>query len=87
MTGSVWCGALGGGECVWPGDWEEGEGVDAHCVCGSARRDGEAAEGEWVLSPNMRFVVTKPRHRPLDGPLVHSWVVEMQQIPDQTLWS
>ena len=45
------------------------------------------AEGELMLSPNMRFVVTRQRHCPPDGPLAHSWVIEMQQIPDQTLWS
>jgi hypothetical protein len=45
------------------------------------------AEGELMLSPNMRFVVRRQRHRPPDGPLAHSWVIEMQQIPDQTLWS
>lgn len=45
------------------------------------------AEGELLLSPNMEFVVTKERHTPREGPLRGCHVIEMQQIPDATLWS
>ena len=44
-------------------------------------------EGELLLSPNMEFLVTKERHMPSDGPLRGCNVIEMQQIPDDTLWS
>ena len=45
------------------------------------------AEGELLLSPNMEFVVTKELHTPREGALDGSRVIEMQQIPDATLWS
>ena len=44
-------------------------------------------EGELLLSPNMEFLVTKEQHKPSDGPLQGCNVIEMQQIPDDTLWS
>ena len=44
-------------------------------------------EGELLLSPNMEFLVTKEQHTPADGPLRGCNVIEMQQIPDDTLWS
>ena len=44
-------------------------------------------EGELLLSPNMEFLVTKEQHTPSDGPLLGCNVIEIQQIPDDTLWS
>ena len=44
-------------------------------------------EDELLLSPNMEFLVTKELHTPADGPLRGRQVIEMQQIPDDTLWS
>ena len=46
-------------------------------------------EGELLLNPNMEFLVTKELHTPADGPpeLRGCQVIEMQQIPDDTLWS
>ena len=44
-------------------------------------------EGELLLSPNMEFLVTKEQHMPSDGPLRGCNVIEMQQIPNDTLWS
>jgi hypothetical protein len=44
-------------------------------------------EGELLLNPNMEFLVTKELHTPADGPLRGCKVIEMQQIPDDTLWS
>ena len=44
-------------------------------------------EAELLLSPNMEFVVTKELHEPTEGPLRGCRVIEMQQIPDDTLWS
>ena len=44
-------------------------------------------EGERLLSPNMEFVVTKERYTPRSGPLRGHHVIEMQQIPNATLWS
>ena len=44
-------------------------------------------EGELLLSPNMEFLVTKEQHTPSDGPLRGCNVIEMQQIPNDTLWS
>ena len=44
-------------------------------------------ENELLLSPNTEFVVTKLQHKPSMGPLRGCNVIEMQQIPDDTLWS
>ena len=44
-------------------------------------------EAELLLSPNMEFVVTRELHEPTEGPLCGCRVIEMQQIPDDTLWS
>lgn len=44
-------------------------------------------EGELLLSPNMEFLVTKELHTPTEGPLAGCRCIEMQQIPDDTLWS
>ena len=44
-------------------------------------------EAELLLSPNMEFVVAKELHEPTEGPLRGCRVIEMQQIPDDTLWS
>eukprot|EP01047_Picozoa_sp_COSAG01_P037753 COSAG01_NODE_3021_length_6710_cov_7.304644_4_plen_521_part_00 len=44
-------------------------------------------ERELLLSPNMEFIVTKERHKSMQGALRGSYVIEMQQIPDATLWS
>ena len=44
-------------------------------------------EAELLLSPNMEFLVTKELHEPSEGPLRGCRVIEMQQIPDDTLWS
>lgn len=44
-------------------------------------------EAELLLSPNMEFVVTKELHEPTEGALRGCRVIEMQQIPDDTLWS
>jgi hypothetical protein len=44
-------------------------------------------ESELLLNPNMEFLVTKELHTPADGPLRRRHVIEMQQIPDDTLWS
>jgi hypothetical protein len=44
-------------------------------------------ERELLLSPNMEFIVTKVLHTPTHGALRGSSVIEMQQIPDATLWS
>ena len=44
-------------------------------------------EREMLLNPNMEFVVTKKLHKPADGPLEGCNVIEMQQIPNATLWS
>ena len=44
-------------------------------------------EGELLLNPNMEFLVTKELHNPTKGPLRGCRVIEMQQIPDDTLWS
>lgn len=44
-------------------------------------------EAELLLSPNMEFVVTKEVHTPDSGPLRGCRVIEMQQIPDDTLWT
>ena len=43
-----------------------------------------SGEGELLLNPNMEFLVTK---EPTEGPLRGCRVIEMQQIPDDTLWS
>ena len=45
------------------------------------------SEGELLLSPNMEFVVTQELHTPREGDLRGCRVIEMQQIPDATLWS
>lgn len=45
------------------------------------------SEGELLLSPNMEFVVTQELHTPREGILRGCRVIEMQQIPDATLWS
>jgi serine/threonine protein kinase len=44
-------------------------------------------EAELLLSPNMEFLVTEELHEPSEGPLRGCRVIEMQQIPDDTLWS
>ena len=44
-------------------------------------------EAELLLSPNMEFLVTKELYQPTEGALRGCRVVEMQQIPDATLWS
>ena len=45
-------------------------------------------EGELLLSPNMEFVVTKELHTDASNGELHGCrVIEMQQIPDETLWS
>eukprot|EP01046_Picozoa_sp_COSAG06_P005428 COSAG06_NODE_243_length_19221_cov_15.057578_4_plen_563_part_00 len=44
-------------------------------------------EGELLLSPNMEFLVTKEVHTPTTGPLQGCTVIELQQIPDSTLWT
>ena len=44
-------------------------------------------EAELLLSPNMEFVVTKELYEPTEGPLRGCRVIEMQQIPDDTLWT
>lgn len=44
-------------------------------------------EGELLLNPNMEFLVTKELHKRIDGPLGGCNVIEMVQIPDDTLWS
>ena len=46
-----------------------------------------SGEGELLLSPNMEFLVTKAIHTPSEGPLHECQCIEMQQIPDETLWS
>jgi hypothetical protein len=35
----------------------------------------------------MEFLVTKEQHQPSAGPLRGCTVIEMQQIPDGTLWT
>ena len=45
------------------------------------------AEGELLLNPNMEFLVTEELHSAADGPLEGCNVIEMQQIPNATLWS
>ena len=45
------------------------------------------AEGELLLSPNMEFVVTKELHTPEAGALRDCRVIEMHEIPSDTLWS
>ena len=45
-------------------------------------------EGEMLLNPNMEFVVTKKLHKPATGAdLRDCEMIEMQQIPDDTVWS
>lgn len=44
-------------------------------------------QGELLLSPNMEFVVTKTLHTPTTGALRGCQCIEMQQIPDKTLWT
>ena len=44
-------------------------------------------ESELLLSPNMEFLVTKTLHEPTEGALRGCRVIEMQQIPDDMLWS
>ena len=46
-----------------------------------------SGEGELLLNPNMEFLVTKELHTPTSGVLRGCQVIEMQQIPDDTLWS
>lgn len=46
-----------------------------------------SGEGELLLNPNMEFLVTKELHTPTSGPLRGCHMIEMQQIPDDTLWS
>ena len=43
-------------------------------------------EDELLLSPNMEFLVTKELYQPVEGALRDCNVIEMQQIPDDTLW-
>ena len=44
-------------------------------------------EGELLLSPNMEFLVTKEQYTATEGMLSGCNVIEMQQIPSDTLWS
>ena len=45
------------------------------------------AEQELLLSPNVEFLVTKEQYTPTEGMLSGCNVIEMQQIPSDTLWS
>eukprot|EP01045_Picozoa_sp_COSAG04_P021203 COSAG04_NODE_2257_length_4433_cov_2.916244_1_plen_656_part_00 len=71
---------------------EHGEGVVFKLIVQNAKNVqlhsyfGDA-EGELLLNPNMEFLVTKELHSPADGPLEGCNVIEMQQIPNATLWS
>jgi hypothetical protein len=44
-------------------------------------------EGELLALREQEFVVTRTLHTPDSGPLRGCRCIELQQIPDETLWS